>query len=392
MKHLKRYIESKRFIGTSPMKSDINDILLELKDDGFGTFVSIREEDVASVRTLGHYKFLKKSFCKVQIWSQNRFEYSQIEEVMERLKDYMAENNFYVNDFTSFQQGKEKAPKIEVQLNRQHNRFGDEGWTERAYVFEISFNKIPDATNEELKSSTYKAAADKLTKLGHIKRPEELMKWHEITKQKEADALKLKTLNDCKQLGVYELSMSYTKGGQQFSYKGDFYINIYFDDYNLQDQYPEWKEGDSNLWINFGFGVIPVNEDGQKFCTEVIEPIVGLSGDKITYWLGAFWLNLSRGIDPSRETIKLNPEGKGYFEEYEGRWHLSNRASAIRFKDTLFKIFNGDIVIRETTEMPGGMKEQIIDWFCNDREHSIEEYEEVMYSIKRINLNKLYKD
>lgn len=391
MKHLKKYNESVAYVGTSPMKSDINDILLELKDEGFGIFVSIREEDTGSVRRLGHYKFLKNSFCKVQIWSQNRFEYSQIEEVMERLKDYMAENNYYVNDFTSFQQGKAKAPKIEIQLNRQHNRFEDEGWTERAYVFEISFNKIPDDTNEELKSDVYKSAADKLKKLGHIKRPEELMKWHEITKQKEIDATKLATLNDCKQLGIYQLYLGYHKGGQKFDYKGDFYINIAFDSYNLDDQYPEWKDGQGNLWISFSFGVIPVNEDGQQFCKEVVEPIIGLSSDKITYWLGSFWLNISRTISPE-EPLKFQPEGQGYFEEYEGNWYLTNRASAMRFKDTLYRIFNGDIIIRETSDKPGGMKEEIIDELCNERPHDIDEYEDIMNSIKRINLNKLYKD
>ena len=82
----------------------------------------------------------------------------------------------------------------------------------------------------------------------------------------------------------------------------------------------------------------------------------------------------------------------GYFDEYEGSWGLSNRASAMKFKDTLYKIFKGDIIIRETPQKPNGVKEQIIDDLCNEREHSIEEYEDIMNSIKNINLNKLYKE
>lgn len=246
--------------------------------------------------------------------------------------------------------------------------------------------------NEELMSSTYKSAADKLAKMCHKQRPEELMKWHEITKQKEIDATKLATLNDCKQLGVYQLYLEYSKGGQTLDYKGDFYINLVWDSYDLDERYSEWKEGENTLWISFSFGVIPVNEDGKQFCKEVVEPIIGLSSDKITYWLGAFWLNISRSIDPSNEQLILHPEGKGYFEEHEGGWHLSNRSSAMKFKDTLFKIFNGDIVIRETPQIPGGMKEQIIDELCNERSHGIDEYEDIMNSIKKINLNRLYKD
>jgi hypothetical protein len=55
--------------------------------------------------------------------------------------------------------------------------------------------------------------------------------------------------------------------------------------------------------IDFGFGVIPVDEEGQKFCSEVVEHIIGLGGDKLTYWLGSFWLNISRGIDPDKEQL-----------------------------------------------------------------------------------------
>jgi hypothetical protein len=252
--------------------------------------------------------------------------------------------------------------------------------------------------NEELKSDVYKSAADKLTKLGHIKRPEELMKWHEITKQKEIDASKLATLKDCEQMGVYQLSLSYRKNGQDFKYKGDFYINLVFDDYNLDENYKDWKEGQNNLWISFSFGVIPVNEEGKEFCKNVVEPIIGLGGDKITYWLGGFWLNISKSIniDPSTglpaEELKFTPEGKGYFEEYEGSWHLANRASAMKFKNTLYQIFSGDLIIRETPSIPGGMKEQIIDDLCNERGHDIDEFEAIMNSIKVLNLNKLYKD
>ena len=44
--------------------------------------------------------------------------------------------------------------------------------------------------NEELKSSTYKSAADKLKQMGHIKRPEEIMNWHEVTRKREDEVKK----------------------------------------------------------------------------------------------------------------------------------------------------------------------------------------------------------
>lgn len=302
MKYLKRYNEI-RFIGTSPMKSDINDILLELKDEDFGTFIS-KEEDVSSIRRLG-------------------------------------------------------------------------------------------PTNEELKSNTYKSAADKLAKLGHKQRPEELMKWHEITKQKENDAMKLATLNDCKQLGVYQIYLSYRKDGKTYDYKGDFYINLTFDSYSLNDSYSEWKEGQGDLWISFSVGVIPITEEGQQFCSVNADEAEVRFIDS-TFYIGEFWLNISRSIpsnaDESNDHIRFKPEGIGYFDMYEGNWHLSNRASAMRFKNSLYRIFSGDIIVRETSQMPGGMKEEIIDQLCNVREHDIDEYEDIMNSIKNIRINELYKD
>ena len=64
----------------------------------------------------------------------------------------------------------------------------------------------------------------------------------------------------------------------------------------------------------------------------------------------------------------------------------------MRFKEALYKIFSGDIIVRETPQIPGGMKEEIIDQLCNERPHDIDEYEDIMNSIKNIRINQLYKD
>lgn len=385
--------ESVVHIGESPMRSDINDIFLELKEDkGFDTLITIRQESDSHYKS-GKYVNIVNQFCKIEIGNENRFEYSDIEEYIERLKDYMAMNNFYCYDFSSyFGPGGEKQPKIQMDLRRQYNRFGNGRWTEKAYSFEISFKSLDpkDLTNEELKSDTYKSAADKLAKIGHIKRPEELMKWHELVKKREEEQRKIAIINDVKKLGIYKMFLSYRRNNITYEHTGDFYINIYFDSWNLDENYGDWKQDGGSLWANFSFGVIPVDEEGLKFCEEVVKPIIGTGSDKLTYWLGCFWLNLTEGNQPGDLVFK--PTGKGYFEEYEGKWHIANRASAIKFKEALFKVFNGDIIIRETPDIPGGEKEKIIDYLCNDMNHDIEEYEDVMKSIKRISLNKLYKD
>ena len=50
MKYLKRYNEAV-FVDKSSMKSDVEDILLELKDEGFETFVEISVEKAQELRT-----------------------------------------------------------------------------------------------------------------------------------------------------------------------------------------------------------------------------------------------------------------------------------------------------------------------------------------------------
>ena len=63
--------------------------------------------------------------------------------------------------------------------------------------------------NEELKSDTYKSAADKLARMGHVKRPEELMKWHDIAKEKEEIAkeeARLKAIEEAKRKALEQAS------------------------------------------------------------------------------------------------------------------------------------------------------------------------------------------
>ena len=78
--------------------------------------------------------------------------------------------------------------------------------------------------NEELKADTYKSAADKLAKMGHVKRPEELMKWHVVSKQREKEEAKRKALEEASELGTYKMTID--NRGEKFT--GDFYIYFYF--------------------------------------------------------------------------------------------------------------------------------------------------------------------
>ena len=248
--------------------------------------------------------------------------------------------------------------------------------------------------NEELKSGTYKSAADKLAKIGHVKRPEELMKWHLVTKEKEKEEDNRKAIEEASKLGTYKMTLN----GRDGKFTGDFYVYFYWNDDSFDENYQDWKSFDSSsLWLQFDFAVLPASEESKEFAQNVLDKEIGLNNHGKCY-LGSFGLNLSQGgneynEETNKETFVLKPNGGFYFEEYDSiSWYMADRANAQKFKKMLYDIFEGNIIWRETPALPGGVKEQILDFLCSDMGHSLEEFEQFIDSVKQISLNKIYKD
>jgi hypothetical protein len=376
MKYLKRYNEAV-FVDKSPMKSDVEDILLELKDEGFETFVEISVEGTPGPHTQ----------VRVEVRKESEFDYTQIEETIERVKHYMTDENFYIESFSHVLHGNiytpDKIPYVMKSII---------GSTK--FYFQIKFKNIPSA-NEELKSGTYKSAADKLKQMGHVKRPEELMKWHLVAQEKEKDEAKRKAIEEASKLGTYKMTLN---GRNGIKFTGDFYVYFYWNNDTFDENYEEWKRFDaSSLWLQFDFAVLPASEESKEFSQNVLNSEIGLNYDG-KCWLGTFGLNLTLGgneysEETNKETFVFKPNGGFYWEEYHNiDWYMSDRASAQKFKKMLYDVFEGNIVWRETPQLPGGVKEQILDFLCSDMDHTLEEFEEFIESIKRISVNKIYKD
>lgn len=258
--------------------------------------------------------------------------------------------------------------------------------------------------NEELKSDTYKSAADKLARMGHVKRPEELMKWHDIAKEKEEIAkeearlkaieeAKRKALEQASKLGIHKLTLR----DRSTKFTGDFYVYFSWDSDNFHEYYDEWKNNDnSGFWLSFNISVIPASDESKEFANEVLSKEAGISNDG-KCWLGHFGINLSEGgngyDDDGKQTLVLKPSG-GYYEEewYNIDWDMADRASAQKFKKMLYDVFSGEIVFNDSEKVPGGIKEEIIEELCNEKGHDLSEYLDFVESIKKIRLNQLYKD
>ncbi len=77
MKHLKKYNESRE----ETLLQDIRDILLELEDNGF----AVEIEDIC---------FLREQPFAIKISRNKSFRYSEVKDVLLRLKDYLTDMSF----------------------------------------------------------------------------------------------------------------------------------------------------------------------------------------------------------------------------------------------------------------------------------------------------------
>ena len=423
MKYLKRYEEAVGVRLKSELKSTVEDLLIELRDDEFQTNVS--EIDYHS----------QKERVKVNIKRDKEFTYEDIKLPIESIWSYLSGEGFEIEHFTCVEDENFEESEDEFTINQKIKGYH---WTtdpetfgvksiEKEYqrrpqitksevydpinfdrinswLFEISFTKdkiVVDktrghlSTNEDLDPRTYISAADKLKNLGHIKRPEQLRAWAEVVRQRERDAKHKMALEEAKKLGQFQLR--FVRGGEiRFA---DCYIQLYFSsDYYLSEMLPEWLEGERDtLWPQFMFGVHPVSEEDL----EVLDWYVGgdvkqyTNGNNGIIWLQDVYINLTNQSHIAPDGVKLpmvstgavSIEGSEFSEVY-----FSNRREAIKFRNLLVDLFEGDIDYIQ----PNGkdFKEDIIETWCDHEERPVElsELEDFIDKLRMTSLNKLYRD
>lgn len=376
MRYLKKYNESKAFMQTSPIKSEIEDILLELTDIGFGAFVQMWIEPGIGSR-------IPNQFCKVKLGREEKFTYSQIEDVVERIKNFMTYCDFYVLNFTNFEKvGGGSDPRIAVELNRAFNRWGDGKWSERSYYFEITFKGIPSSTiKEDLDPSTYISAAEKLKKLGHKKRPESLTLWAEEMKKREKDKKIARTLSEAKKLGIYNFNFG--------EFSANCYLFLTWADYDFSEMMDEYNSGQRNsIWLRFMMSFIPADEESFE---KIVNKFKGYQNrDDGKFDLQDIVVNLTEGTNPKDE---LKPSGSLFFEDFDFPViKLTSRRDAIKFKKMIIDIFETKIIFNDTLSNPGGLVEKVREEICNEQGIPFGDYLIFVESLKKINLNRLYED
>ena len=413
MRYLKTYNEKIAVRLNSELKSTIEDLLIDLRDEEFDTKVS--ETDYHS----------QKVKVKVSIERDKEFTYSDIKLQIESVWSYLNGEGFEIEHFTCVEDENFEESEDEFTINQKIKGYH---WTtdpetfgvksiEKEYqrrpqinksqvydpmnfdriekcFFSIIFTKYL-STNEELKPQTYISAADKLTKLGHIKRPEQLKAWAETIKQREIDAKHKMALEQAKKLGQFQLR--FVGRGSEIRF-ANCYIQLYFNsDYYLSEMLPEWLDGERNtLWSQIMFGVHPVSE-------EDLEVLNWFSGDIKDYtnrmngiiWLQDVYINLTNQNCKDENGVKLPMVSTGSVSIESSEFsevYFANRREAIKFRNLLVDLFEGDIDYIQ----PNGkdFKEDIIETWCEHEERPVElsELEDFIDKLRMIRLNSLYRD
>ncbi len=273
--------------------------------------------------------------------------------------------------------------------------------------------------NEELEPNTYRKAGERLKRMGHAKRGDKLISWGEDVKKKEEDRNTLKRRESASKLGLYKMKILQKKATQKnisgmiissssedIRLEGNFFIHFYIDESNFKESYDMWQNGES-FSIPFDFGIIPADEETE-------DKLLKLVGEDELY-LNTFYVNymhiqLSEGnygcdtysyIDDNGDEvvdcdkITLNPKGELTFSNFNASGltaYFGDRKSAVQFKKMIIDLFEGRIVYGETNDNPGGIKEFIMDELCSERDRTLDEFESIISSLRKININKLYKD
>lgn len=131
----------------------------------------------------------------------------------------------------------------------------------------MSIIKSYNIFNEELRSTTYKSASDKLKKMGHVKRSKDISDYSNIVRDREK-AEKIKdTYQDLSRFPSFRLSL--VEGvNDSNSLIGNFFIKVWLNQDWFSNTIEDWqKEKIKNgtpswdIYAPFSVGILPVDDD-----------------------------------------------------------------------------------------------------------------------------------
>ena len=262
----------------------------------------------------------------------------------------------------------------------------------------------------ELRSSTYKSAADKLKNMGHIRRSGELEKWTKEVQNKEKDARELENFNSFKHDVPFKINLvkaiwdSATKTrAHQILVTGNFYLKPSFDNYWARDQYIDNVQEDGTVGyayhMPFEIGIMAADEETkEKFRMIEIEENLSDEVNDGVYWLQRLYYKLinegSKDIEPTGDySWECRESDEIVFE---------NRSEALRFKKMFVDAVHGRNSFGNSKWIPS-MYEQLKEFFMGewlDTRYSKkqpevfneEAFQRFLDSTNKMSVNQLYRN
>lgn len=259
-------------------------------------------------------------------------------------------------------------------------------------------------TINELKSSTYKSAANKLKQMGHIRRSGELEQWTKEVENKEKDARELENFNSFKHDVPFKINLVKAKWDNVTKTKkhdimvtGNFYLKPSFDDYWAHDQYTDNVQEDGTLeyvyYMPFEVGVMGADEETK----EKFRAIESQLSDEVyegVYWLQRLYYKL---INTGSNDIQ--PTGEFSWECRESdEIMFENRTEALRFKKMFVDAVHGRNTFGNSKYNPN-MYEQLKKFFMGEwltkkqpEVFNEEAFQRFLDSTNKMSINQLYRN
>ena len=199
--------------------------------------------------------------------------------------------------------------------------------------------------NEELKVSTYKSAANKLTSMGHKRRGAEMLDYS-TQREKEEERMRLQETRD--EMSRFEpFNLIIKKGSEEK--RGKFYIMPSVEIDWFKDMIYDWV-GDGMEYgcsLPFEFGIMEADEETEETFKDF-------------NWSQEQWTGV---IYPNRMYLSVTNANSPAFDSYDRDiFHFTTRADAMRFKkmfvdlleeknDWYFKKWNPNGVVSRIKEV-----------------------------------------
>lgn len=255
-------------------------------------------------------------------------------------------------------------------------------------------------TFEELSPGTYTSAAEKLRKLGHVKRPNDIISWKE-------ESAKRALIKEVSVIGQYDIDIYFDYNNNNMK-SGKFYLNLFMNKDMLYDQMNYWKRHDYTeiTYLPIEIELVPVDEESKSIIENNSYSKDG--SHNLDFFL---WVNISQnylevsdsylyeyGIKKPKDVSELKgdiyPSGIVNLESHSDlTMEFSNRKSALKFKKSLADIFDGKIDYNAVIDGELiNLKEGVTDELFDEYELGIPSLLRFIKSTKKIRVNSLYSD